>query len=152
MTQSDVPGRARLRFRQENRLKRRAEFQETYSQGKCFRRRSIHIFMLPRENMLLPSRIGFTATRKTGSAVVRNLLKRQGREIFRERLPNLKSGYTMVVNFTRSAPETDFVELRRQMLSIWREAGLYIDDTPVRPSDPLGETRAAGEVDAENHG
>jgi hypothetical protein len=66
--------------------------------------------------------------------VVRNRLKRQGREI------------------TRSAPETDFVQLGRQMVSIWREAGLFVDDEQVRPPDPLGETRAAGDLDAENHG
>ena len=143
-----IPRRRRFAFRQENRLKRRSEFQETYSKGKCYRRKLVHVFVLIREKSELPTRIGFTATRKVGGSVVRNKLKRLGREVFRLALPELKPGFTMVVNFTLASTRADFAALRDQLHSVWREAGLLDIDSQIRPSDIGGKAGTAGEVDS----
>lgn len=120
--------RQRFFFRKENRVLRRKEFQQAYAAGKIYRRRLVHVFIAPREDPALPTRIGLTATRKTGGAVDRNRLKRIGREVFRHALPRLRPGYTIIVNFLRPAVDADYRALRAQLHSAWHEARLFTDD------------------------
>jgi ribonuclease P protein component len=110
-------------FRPENRVKKRAEFLRAYADGKCYRRRLVHVFIQPHEPSL-PARVGFTATRKIGGAVVRNRLKRLGRESFRLALPQLKPGTTIIVNFLKAAADAEFQAINEQLLSVWQDAGL----------------------------
>jgi ribonuclease P protein component len=122
---SELP--QRYFFRPENRVKKRADFLQAYDQGNCYRRKLVHVFVLPRESGELPTRIGFTATRKLGGAVVRNRLKRLGRESFRLALPGLKPGYTVIVNFLKAAVDADYRQLDAQLKSVWKDAGLVRD-------------------------
>jgi len=122
----------RFFFRRENRVQKRADFLATYSKGKSYRRRLVHVFVMPREELTLPTRIGITSTRKVGKAVVRNRLKRTAKEIFRLALPQLAPGHTVIVNFTRAAVEADYRAIEAQLHSAWREAGLL----PKRPDTP----------------
>lgn len=129
----------RFFFRPENRVKKRPEFLHTYSHGTVYRRRLMHAFVLPRESPELPTRIGFTVTKKVGGAVVRNRLKRLGREAFRLALPQLKPGYTVIVNFLRSAVGTEFTAVDQQLRSVFKDAGmLAVGDSP---QEPAGEPR-----------
>ncbi|MBX7245899.1 MAG: ribonuclease P protein component [Candidatus Sumerlaeaceae bacterium] len=118
----------RYRFEKANRLLKRSEFLETYEQGQRFRRSAGQVFVVKRPDPTLPTRLGITVTRKVGGAVVRNRLKRQGREIFRLTLPQLRAGFTLVVNFHQAATTMDFWQIQRQLHSIWQEAGLFADD------------------------
>jgi ribonuclease P protein component len=68
------------------RLKRRTEFTACYERGKKYFTRSFVIFALRRHSTLHASaglRVGLTVSRKTGSAVRRNRVKRVLREFFR---------------------------------------------------------------------
>ena len=112
-------------FRKENRVLQRADFLKAYEGGKTFRRRGLHVFVERRETETAPTRLGITVTRKVGGAVQRNRLKRLAREAFRLALPGLKSGFTIIVNFQRSALEMDFHQIERQLHSAWREAGIF---------------------------
>jgi ribonuclease P protein component len=115
-------------FRRLNRVQKRSDFLDVYERGKCYRRRAVHVFVLPREDSALPTRVGMTATRKVGGAVVRNRLKRLGRESFRLALPSLKTGYTIIINFLQSAAKVKFEAIDDQLWSVWRDAGLVRDD------------------------
>lgn len=102
-----------------------------YNQGKCYRRKLVQVFVLAREAGNLPTRLGVTATRKTGNAVIRNRCKRLGREVFRLALPELRGGFTIIVNFSRDAASTNYDGLNRQLRSAWREAGILQNQTEV---------------------
>jgi ribonuclease P protein component len=72
-------------LRPDHRIRRRAEFQRVYEEGRRRYGRLMTLFMLP--NNRQDSRVGIAATRKLGSAVRRNRAKRLVREVFRRNKP-----------------------------------------------------------------
>lgn len=100
----------------ERRLAKRREFVRVYDTGrKHFSRYSV-LFFAP--NGLSHSRIGITATKKTGKANVRNRLKRWTREIYRRQREPLgidASGLDIVVNVKPNAVTTTFEDYHRDL-------------------------------------
>jgi ribonuclease P protein component len=82
-----------MRFRPEQRIRRRAEFQQVYEHGTRIRGRYSTLFILP--NTLDVGRLGVAATKKLGGAVQRNRAKRLIREVFRRN--NVASGLDIVI-------------------------------------------------------
>lgn len=118
----------RFFFRKENHVRKRADFLYAYEHGTPYRRRGVHVFICPRESPEMPTRLGVTATRKVGRAVVRNRLKRRVREVFRLTLPRLNSGYTVIVNVGPAARQMTFQEIEKQLHSVWKQAGILEND------------------------
>lgn len=71
-----------LGFLRCNRLLRRSEFQSCFETGRRYFTKHFVVFALPRDARE-PWRLGLTVTRKTGSAPLRNRVKRVLREFFR---------------------------------------------------------------------
>jgi ribonuclease P protein component len=69
------------RLRPWERIRRRPEFERVYNQGVRIQARFMTLFVLP--NAGDAARLGVAATRKLGSAVIRNRAKRLAREVFR---------------------------------------------------------------------
>ena len=84
------------RFPREYRLTTRRQFVQVYEQGRKARRGSFMIFGMP--NDLEGCRIGLTVTRRTGSAVARNRIKRVLRDVFRRNRDRLPVAMDLVVN------------------------------------------------------
>ena len=82
-----------MKFRPDEHIRRRAEFQQVYEQGARIRGRFSTLFLLP--NKLSIGRLGIAATRKLGGAVQRNRAKRLIREVFRRN--NKAAGFDVVV-------------------------------------------------------
>jgi ribonuclease P protein component len=82
-----------MTFRPQERIRRRAEFQQVYEHGARIHGRYSTLFILP--NALPVGRLGIAATKKLGGAVVRNRAKRLIRELFRHN--KLAPGYDIVV-------------------------------------------------------
>ena len=82
-----------MKFRPDEHIRRRAEFQQVYEQGARIRGRFSTLFLLP--NKLSIGRLGIAATRKLGGAVQRNRAKRLIREVFRRN--NAAVGFDVVV-------------------------------------------------------
>ena len=81
------------RFRRDERIRRRAEFQQIYEHGARIHGRFATVFALPNQRGV--GRLGIAVTRKLGGAVVRNRAKRLIREVFRRN--KLAPGYDVVV-------------------------------------------------------
>jgi len=81
------------RLRPDERIRRHAEYQAIYENGRRAHGRLMTLFVLPTPRDV--SRLGIAATRKLGSAARRNRAKRLVREVFRRNKPD--RGHDIVV-------------------------------------------------------
>jgi ribonuclease P protein component len=95
------------RFRRDERIRRRTEFQQVYEHGARIHGRFSTIFALP--NQQARGRLGIAATKKLGGAVQRNRAKRLIREIFRHN--KIAAGFDVVVVPRRELLETSLTDL-----------------------------------------
>jgi ribonuclease P protein component len=105
------------RLLRRHRLRERREFLRCYRAGRRRTRPLLMLYSLP--NQLDHARLGITASRKVGPAVVRNRAKRRVRDIFRtyaER-PAL-AGLDLVVHLQPPAGGAEFGALRDQLLEL----------------------------------
>lgn len=101
-------------LRRRERLRNTSDFQRCYRQGR--RIRSGHLTVHYARNQEQHARIGVTVTRKVGIAVVRNRLKRQAREIYRQwphrqQLPSLD----LVVHFQPQAAQAGYARIEQEL-------------------------------------
>lgn len=74
-----------------------------------------------------PTRLGVTVTRKVGSAVVRNRVKRMIREAFRTQQWDLPTGLDVVVVARREAIDASFPEIKQELLDAVRVLSRKLD-------------------------
>ena len=103
----------------EEKIRHRAEYQRCYRKGRRRHGTYTTVHFVP--NALGHPRLGITATRKVGCAVVRNRLKRRMREIYRRsierrQLPSLD----IVLHLKTTAKEASFEELEKELLGLCR--------------------------------
>ncbi len=76
------------------RLRKRRDFRRTYQKGKILKTRYFVLYWRP--NGLKNYRIGFSVSKKLGSAVIRNRVKRQLREICRRKAADFVPGFDYI--------------------------------------------------------
>ena len=114
-------GRGAEGFPSGRRVRRRGEFRETYDAGRRSQGRLVVVFTSPGEGD--GPRLGITVTKKVGSAVVRNRLRRQVREIFRRSPATRTAGPgRLVVNVSPQAARASFAELREELERLFARA------------------------------
>ncbi len=103
----------RERLAREERIRRRAEYRAVYDAG----RKAYGRFLIgfARESAGAGVRLGVTVTRKSGTAVVRNRIRRRLKESFRRsprRWPEAgRSGLDVVINARDAAAEATYADL-----------------------------------------
>lgn len=117
-------------LRQEARVRRRAEFTRAYDQGMKRHGRFMTVFLLPTDGVC---RIGISATRKLGGAVVRNRAKRRVRALFRAARP--APGVDVIVIPRRELLDAPFdsLEVEFRHLVARRPGGAPAAARPDRP-------------------
>ena len=95
------------RLTRHERVRQRPEFERAYESGQRLRGRFMTLFVAP--NGTTRCRFGVAATRKLGSAVVRNRAKRLARELFRRLKP--PAGLDVVVVPRREMLDAPFASL-----------------------------------------
>ncbi|HVO50888.1 MAG TPA: ribonuclease P protein component [Thermoanaerobaculia bacterium] len=107
------PARAEV-FPRRLRITARRDFTATYDAGRRHGGRLVVVFARPRDG---EGRLGVTATRKVGNAVVRNRARRRVREIYRRwhaRAP-LSAALEVVVNVTARSAGAPFAALEAEL-------------------------------------
>lgn len=116
------------RLTSDGKIRRRVDYQRCYRRGR--RRHGTFATLHFLSNNLGIPRLGITATRKVGPAVVRNRAKRRVREIYRRWPERQKlSSVDMVVHLKPTARNCSFEELRRDVLELLK--------SQIRSEDPV---------------
>ena len=114
------PGNAQdARLRRVERVRRRPEYEAIYEEGRRLSGRLMTVFV--QENSLGRARLGIAATRKLGSAVIRNRAKRLVREVFRRNKP--PGGLDIVVIPRRELLEADYAHVEADFLATLSRRG-----------------------------
>ena len=108
-TPSDKP----QRFRRGDRLKKRYEFRQAQLSGR--RIHTPHFLIVVQPNALHNTRLGITVTKKVGTAVQRNRIKRVVREVFRRNRPLFPSSHDLVFIAKRGATDIDYGSLLSEL-------------------------------------
>jgi ribonuclease P protein component len=95
---------SRQRSSDRGRLSRSAEFERVYRQGRSTANRHLVLYAFPNAASDRP-RLGLSVSRKVGSAVERNKVKRMLRESFARIEPTLRDGQDVVLVARPSAAE-----------------------------------------------
>lgn len=105
------------------RLTRRAEFLRAARDGRKVGRSHVVVQALPRADSM--TRLGFTATKKIGNAVIRNRTKRRLREAARLLLgQDAPPGFDLVMIGREATAERDFRTLLGDMRGALRQGGV----------------------------
>lgn len=92
-------------------MRKRRQFLSLYSEADRVHTPFFVLFL--RANNLPHSRLGVTVSRKIGKPIIRNLVKRRLREIFRQEQANIDPPCDVVVNVKRPASRAAYQELRK---------------------------------------
>jgi ribonuclease P protein component len=117
----------RRTLRPAERVRRRPEFLHAYEQGR--KHNSRYMTMFACQSSAGVARLGVSATRKFGPAVVRNRAKRRARELFRHHKP--MSGVDLIVIPRRGFDTVPFPELVTDFLAALKRLRI----TTVAPQD-----------------
>ncbi len=113
-------------FKQKNRLKRKLEVQNTVKTGKSVFDPVCGIKFL--KNNRDESRFAIVVgTKVHKSAVKRNRVKRQYREIIRLHLDSIKSGFDVVLLTSAKSLELTYAQKEELLLAVLRKAELWQD-------------------------
>ncbi len=103
-------------------LDRDGQFQKLYKKGKSAIFPVLIVYV--RKNGQSFNRLGITASKKIGKAVIRNRAKRRIRELYRTNLPNLKTGYDFVIVARTKTAEAPYSLLLSSFLSAMKNLGV----------------------------
>ncbi|RMG48732.1 MAG: ribonuclease P protein component [Acidobacteria bacterium] len=111
--------RPRETFPPAARLRKRREFLAVYERGVRVPGPLLVLFVVPRREG--GARLGITTTRRLGSAVVRNRLRRLVREVFRRHRHRMPS-WDLVVNVRAEAREAGYREIETEWQRLVKRA------------------------------
>jgi len=100
-------------FRKTERLLNRADFVNVNRSGE--RHQTDHFIVIFKRNGLGAKRLGITVSKKTGSAIKRNRVKRLIREFFRLNKSDFPQGYDVVIVAKKDASYCDLAKVKEEL-------------------------------------
>lgn len=128
---SGIPGcGVSARSSREARLRKHADFDTVYRNGRRLFSAHLTVFFLPRD--AAGARVGFTVPRALGEAVVRNRIRRRMREAVRLSLSAAGSGVDVVVHPKKSALTADFAALCREVERAFEKVRVAVEGSSAK--------------------
>ncbi len=103
------------RFRPEDRIRRKADFDRAYASGRRIPSKSFTL--IAHAAGLDRPRLGVTISKRVGGAVVRNSVRRRIREAFRRNRGAITSDIDIVIHVRPAAIEARFKDLEAELLA-----------------------------------
>ena len=103
-------------------LKKNIEFQKVYKKGKSIANKHIVMFVLKNDKNI--NRLGISASKKIGKAVVRNKQRRRLKEAFRALKSEILTGHDIVILPRAGIIEADFLEVKASVKHLLRKHGI----------------------------
>lgn len=98
------------------------DFKKAYASGRSVANRYLVLYYLKRDQE--ENRLGFSISKRVGSAVERNRLKRRLSEIYRSRQAEIKKPYDLIVVCRVRAAGLSFQNLEDTFVDVLVKAGL----------------------------
>lgn len=118
----------RQNWRKRMRLRRPEDFRRVWSEGRTW---AHHLFIVrAAPNAMNDTRIGITASRKVGNAVVRNRARRLLREAARHLYGDIADGWDIVLLARSALPEAKTPQVERALRTVLERAELIRTDSP----------------------
>ena len=105
------------------RLRNREDFSRIYRNGKSFANSQFVVYW-SRQRKAEPFRLGVSASKKIGNAVVRNRMRRLVKEIARHQTDRIVSQLDIIMIVRKPAVGLSLKELEKSMLHVLKRAGL----------------------------
>lgn len=112
---------------QENRLKKRKDFEKVLKEGKGFKQDFLFLKII--KNNLENTRFAIIVSQKVSKkAVIRNQLKRRLREILRKKIPTIKKGLDGIFIAQPGLEKRSFQELEETITILLKKANLLYEN------------------------
>lgn len=122
-------------------LCRNNEFSRVYTRGKAYVQPQLVLYVLKTRGQR--TRVGLTATKKIGHAVVRNRARRVMRAAIAEHLDYSIGGYDLVFVARGQTPRLKSTQLSRTVAKLFAQAGLPDRALAAAAKIPQGKAPAA---------
>ncbi|MFD0961754.1 ribonuclease P protein component [Paenibacillus chungangensis] len=110
-------------MRRSLRLRNREDFSRIYRRGKSFANSQFVVYW-SRHQGADPFRLGVSASKKIGNAVVRNRMRRMVKEIVRHQEDKIVPGTDFILIVRNPAVEMNASQMEKSILHVLRKAGL----------------------------
>ncbi len=122
---TDMKPASSLSFPKQRRLTRASEYERVKREGLVRRGKLLTLSATAVENSGL-CRIGFVTSRRLGSAVIRNRVRRRLREIVRQHQHHLRQDFWIVLIAKRDAANASYHALEDEWLLLARRASILL--------------------------
>lgn len=103
------------------RLTKKEDFAKVYRNKQSTANYQFVVYKKKNEN-LRRFRVGISASKKLGNAVVRNRIRRLVKELVRKNQNQIKDGYDIVIIVRPRAVQMEFAQLEKSLLHVLRKA------------------------------
>jgi len=124
-------------LKKEYRLKASNRIKTVRTAGQSWRNRWLVLCKLSGEQE--QNRFAFSVSRRVGNAVTRNRIKRYMREAIRHQLPQLHSGWDVLLIARERAAQASYQEIENAVLNLLRQCHLWDPPTAQTSDRPASE-------------
>ena len=112
-------------MRKSYRVKKEAEFQRVFTQGKSCANRQFVVYMIEKPEQV-HFRVGISVGKKIGNAVARNWVKRRIRQSLTELKPQLKQDCDFIVIARPGVAWMEMAEVKDHLIHVLRLANVLV--------------------------